>query len=131
MKNFDMKKVLLMFTMIVLTLSSYSQGNFKLKSFDFNYIENDDITTIKTEVDMYLNLNTRVLSIYSEETQIFNFYPQRIYKEDKYDILECDARDQEGVNCLLRIYTHEKENFMIIKVDYRNFSYFYTCYMSM
>ena len=92
----------------------------------------DGTTTLNEEVDIKvtLNLDEERCVIYSKKTQIIDFEPFRVYKdEDNYTVIECNATDTNYKNIKFTILKHPTSSFTIIQVVYSDIAYAYSCYV--
>lgn len=92
----------------------------------------DGTTTVNEEVDIkvILNLDEERCTIYSKKTQIIDFDPFRVYKdEDNYTVIECNATDTNYKNIKFTILKHPTSSFTIIQVVYSDIAYAYSCYV--
>ncbi len=95
-------------------------------------IVSDGTTTFSEEVDInvILNLDEERCVIYSKKTQIIDFSPFRVYKdEDNYTVIECNATDTNYKNITFTILKHPTTSFTILQVAYSDISYAYSCYI--
>lgn len=92
----------------------------------------DGITTFSEEVNInvILNLDKEKCVIYSKKTQIIDFSPFRVYKdEDNYTVIECNATDTNYKNITFIILKHPTSSFTILQVVYSDINYAYSCYV--
>lgn len=117
--------------MLILGISINVQSqNLHLKA--KTLIVSDGITTFSEEVDInvILNLDEERCVIYSKKTQIIDFSPFRVYKdEDNYTVIECNATDTDYKNITFTILKHPTTSFTILQVAYSDISYAYSCYI--
>ena len=117
--------------MLILGISINVQSqNLHLKA--KTLIVSDGTTTFSEEVDInvILNLDEERCVIYSKKTQIIDFSPFRVYKdEDNYTVIECNATDTDYKNITFTILKHPTTSFTILQVAYSDISYAYSCYI--
>jgi hypothetical protein len=124
-------KKLLFLLILVLGISINTQAqelNLKAK----RIVVSDGTSTVDEEVDIkvVLNLDKERCVIYSKTTQIIDFEPFRVYKdEDNYTVIECNATDTNYKNITFTILKHPTSSFTIIQVVYSDISYAYSCYI--
>ena len=124
-------KKLLFLLILVLGISINTQAqelNLKAK----RIVVSDGTSTVDEEVDIkvVLNLDKERCVIYSKTTQIIDFEPFRVYKdEDNYTVIECNATDTNYKNISFTILKHPTTSFTIIQVIYSDIVYAYSCYV--
>ena len=124
-------KKLLFLLILVLGISINTQAqelNLKAK----RIVVSDGTSTVDEEVDIkvVLNLDKERCVIYSKTTQIIDFEPFRVYKdEDNYTVIECNATDTNYKNITFTILKHPTTSFTIIQVVHSDISYAYSCYI--
>ena len=124
-------KKLLFLLILVLGISINTQAqelNLKAK----RIVVSDGTSTVDEEVDIkvVLNLDKERCVIYSKTTQIIDFEPFRVYKdEDNYTVIECNATDTNYKNITFTILKHPTSSFTIIQVIYSDIVYAYSCYV--
>ncbi len=125
-----MKKLLFLLMLILGISINVQSQNLHLKA--KMLIVSDGTTTFSEEVDInvILNLDEERCVIYSKKTQIIDFSPFRVYKdEDNYTVIECNATDTNYKNITFTILKHPTTSFTILQVAYSDISYAYSCYI--
>jgi hypothetical protein len=125
-----MKKLLSLLILILgISINSQAQELYlKAKKIVVSY----RTSTFYEEVDINvtLNLNEERCVIYSKKTQIIDFSPIRVYKdEDNYTVIECNATDTNYKNITFTIFKHPTSNFTILQIVYSDIAYAYSCYV--
>lgn len=124
-------KKLLFLLILVLGISINTQAqNFYLKAEMITIYDGTTISSEEVNINIILNLDEERCVVYSEKTQIIDFSPFRVYKdEDNYTVLECDATDSNYKNITFIILKHPTSNFIVLQVVYNDVSYAYSCYV--
>lgn len=125
-----MKKLLFLLILILgISINTQAQElNLKAK----RIVVSDGTSTVDEEVDIdiVLNLDKERCVIYSKKTQIIDFSPSRVYKdEDNYTVIECSATDTNYKNISFTILKHPTSSFTILQVVYSDIAYAYSCYV--
>lgn len=125
-----MKKLLFLLILILgISINSQAQELYlKAKKI----VVSDGTSTFYEEVDINvtLNLNEERCVIYSKKTQIIDFSPIRVYKdEDNYTVIECNATDTDYKNITFTIFKHPTSSFTILQIVYSDVAYAYSCYV--
>ena len=122
----EMKKLLLVITLAIITLPIMSQSHF-LKASEL--IITDGINDSRKYVDTSIILNTsnKRIIIYSNETQIIDYVVNNIYEKDNYIIFEANATDTKYKKINIIISISNNSNNIIITIGYPDFAYAYIC----
>lgn len=123
-------KKLLFLLILILGISVNTQAQ-ELRLKAKRIIVTDGTSTVDEEVDInvILNLEEERCVIYSKETQIIDFSPNRVYKdEDNYTVVECSATDTNYKNITFIMLKHPKTSFTILQIIYKDIAYSYSCY---
>ena len=119
-----MKKVLIIFAMIIATLSINAQTYWKKTdrlNIDYGY----GYTGWKyCTVDVKIDIDNSRIVIYSKENQIFDITSSSTYDYTDYRLIRCNANDTHYVNCILDIYIYNSGNWYM-KLYYNNIEYKY------
>lgn len=124
-------KKLLSLLILILGISINSQAQ-ELYLKAKKIVVSDGTSTFYEEVDINvtLNLNEERCVIYSKKTQIIDFSPIRVYKdEDNYTVIECNATDTDYKNITFTIFKHPTSSFTILQIVYSDIAYAYSCYV--
>lgn len=125
-----MKKLLFLLILILgISINTQAQ-NLHLKAERIVVSDGTSIVDEEVNINIILNLDEERCVIYSKTTQIIDFSPFRVYKdEDNYTVLECDATDTNYKNITFTILKHPTSSFTIIQVIYSDIAYAYSCYV--
>ena len=122
----EMKKLLLLITLAIMTLPIMSQSYFLNAS---ELITTDGVNDSRKSVDVgiILNASDKRITIYSNETQIIDYVVNNMYEKDNYVTFEASATDTKYKKINIIISISNNSNSIIITIGYPNFAYAYIC----
>lgn len=124
-----MKKLLFLLILVLGISINIQSQNHHLKAKMIAISDGVKTSSEEVNIDVILNLDEERCVIYSKKTQIIDFSPFRVYKdEDNYTVVECDATDTDYKNIKFIILKHPTSNFTILQVVYSDINYAYSCY---
>lgn len=124
-------KKLLFLLILILGISVNTQAqDLRLKAKMITISDGTKTLSKKVDINVILNLDKERCVIYSKETQIIDFSPNRVYKdEDNYTVVECSATDTNYKNITFIMLKHPKTSFTILQIIYKDIAYSYSCYV--
>ena len=126
-----MKKLFLILVFIMTTLTSFSQDNplflraetFKAGTVDSNGGTVWDETTFKN-CDLLIKLDKTVVTIYSEELQVYRVIS---VKEETKDGVMWYCADNKGNKCYVYICSVKDSPKLLLGVEYSDYVWYYMC----
>lgn len=123
-----MKKYLILL-MLVVVLPLSAQVHY-LQATKFTASDGYSTSTQDSNVRIIIDLDRNHCEIYSAETQVIDYVPERKYTDsNNYEVLECYGTDSYYRKIRFILYTHPVKNIVLIQVTYSDISYVYTCYV--
>ena len=124
-----MKKLLFLLILVLGISINIQAQNHHLKAKMITVSDGVKTSSEEVDIDVILNLDEERCVIYSKKTQIIDFSPFRVYKdEDNYTVIECEATDTNYKNITFIILNHPTDNFTILQIVYNDINYAYSCY---
>ena len=120
-----MKQILITAALILSTLFTQAQSYIRAYSLSYGYKEEAGVrwTTENQPVNVLITIQSGVITVYCQKTQIFH-YIQQLADEKDYSTFLCTDQDNIKCNVIIKVSKEDKSTGTMF-VEYKDIIYFY------